>query len=101
MSELKSAPVLGALGERYEIVGELRGHARAQLYLARRREDGADVMITVVSAAAAGENNALAHFASDAGALTGLSHPRVPRILEGLWIGSDSFAVVSERAGVG
>ena len=97
MSELQSAPNAGALEERYEIVGELSGPPSAHLYMARRRDDGAEVMITVVSADAGGENNAIAHFASDAQALTGFSHPRLARVLEGAWTGNDSFAVVSER----
>jgi hypothetical protein len=97
MSELQSAPNLGAFDERYEIVSELSGPANAHLYMARRREDGAEVMITVVSAQGGGENNAIAHFASDAQALTGLNHPSIPRVLEGAWTGKDSFAVVSER----
>lgn len=97
MSELQSAPDLHALDERYEILGELRGSVSARRYIARRRADRADVMVTVVTAAGGGENNALAHFASDTQTLTGLNHPRIPRLLEGRWVGAEAFAVVSER----
>ena len=54
-------------------------------------------LISVVSAEGGGENNALAHFASDVQILTSRSHRRIPRVIEGLWVGKDSFAVVSER----
>src|SRR2546430_1483913 len=97
MSELKSAPTRRVLDGWYETVGELRQTPNEHHYIARRRSDGTDVMISVVSAEGGGENNALAHFASDVQILTSLHHRRVPRVIEGLWVANDSFAVVSER----
>jgi hypothetical protein len=97
MSGSQSAPDLRAVEDRYEILGELRGGYATRYYLARRRADGADVMITVAVAPHGGENNALAHFASDAQILSRLGHPTIARVLEGKWLGSDAFAVVVER----
>ena len=97
MSELQSAPGLGALDARYETVGELRETPGVRRYIARRRSDRADVLITVVRPEGGGENNALAHFASDAQILARIDHHSVPRVIEGRWAGSDRFAVVSER----
>ena len=97
MSEGQNAPDLRVLDERYERQGELRGGDAARTYLGKRRSDGADVMITVVSAPNGGENNALSHLASDTQMLARISHPNVPRVLDGLWLGKDAFAVVSER----
>src|SRR5829696_2772291 len=97
MSEQHTAPIPRALDARYETVGELREVPDGHRYIARRRADGADVMITVVSAEHGGENNALAHFASDAQILSRLKHRSVPRLIEGLWVGRESFGVVSER----
>src|SRR3954470_15339025 len=97
MNEKQSAPHLGALDERYEILGELRGDGNARRFIARRRADGFDVMIDVASADHGGENNALSHFASDAQILGRATHPLVPHVIEGRWIGRDAFAVVRER----
>ena len=100
MPEQQSAPDLGVLGklvDRYEILGELRGSEAIRRFIARRREDGLEVTIVTVDAARGGDNNALAHFASDAKILTRASHPRIPRVLEGQWLGADGYAVVSER----
>lgn len=97
MSEGRNAPDLKVLDEKYERLGELRGSDDARTYLAKRRSDGADVMIAVVHAANGGEHNALPHFASDTQMLARITHPNVPRVLEGRWLGKDAFAVVSER----
>jgi len=97
MSEQQSAPDLRPLDEHYQIVGELRGAPPTRYFIARRKDDGSDVMIAVVDAAAAGENNALAHFASDAQLLSSETHPSIARVIEGRWLGKDAFAVVTER----
>lgn len=82
------------LADSYQIVGELRG---GRLYFARRRDSRAEVIVRVVRSAEAGGNNALAHLASDVQLLRTLSHPHMPRVLEGRWLGTDALAVVSER----
>jgi hypothetical protein len=97
MSEPQPAPNLQTLQDAYEIVGELRGGGRARAYMAKRRDNGADVIISVVGTGRAGENNALNHFAADTQLLSRLSHPHMLRVVEGKWLGQDQFAVVSER----
>ena len=97
MSEAQPAPNLQTLNDTYEIVGELRGGDRARTYMAKRRDNGADVIISVVGTGRGGENNALNHFAADTQLLSRLSHPHMLRVVEGRWLGQDQFAVVSER----
>src|SRR4051812_41303186 len=97
MSEQQSAPDLRPLDEHYQIVGELRGVPPTRYFIARRHADGSDVMIAVVDAAVGGENNALAHFASDTQLLSRETHPSIATVLEGRWLGKDAFAVVTER----
>jgi hypothetical protein len=97
MTDEKSQPDLSALQDEYEILGELRGMDSARTYIANRRTDGKEVAVTVVHAAGGGEHNALGHFASDANILAGTSHPNMPRVLGGRWLGSDTVVVISER----
>ncbi|MEP6619075.1 MAG: hypothetical protein ABJE47_07170 [bacterium] len=95
---------LSVMDNDYEIIGELslRGDARAFIATrkdstGKRRDDNSRVIITVSSAPAGDEGNALAHFAADTQLLTRLKHRRLLPIMEGRWIGTDAFAVVSER----
>jgi hypothetical protein len=97
MSERDDTPDLRALEKAYDITGELRGPPHTRRYHAHRREDGIAVMITLARAWDTGENNALAHLASDTQLLTNVVHPSVARVLGGHWLGSDAFAVVTER----
>jgi hypothetical protein len=97
MTARPNAPDLRALDDSYEILGELRARKDAQQFLAKRKSDGADVLITVISAAGGGENNALAHLASDVNLLSGLRHPGLLQTLDGHWLGSDAFAIVTQR----
>ena len=85
---------VAALADTYQVIGELRG---GRLYFARRRDDRSEVIVRVVRSSEAGGNNALAHLASDAQLLRTLTHPHMPRVLDGRWLGSEAFAVVSER----
>ena len=82
------------LADAYQVIGELRG---GRLYFARRRDNRAEVIVRVVRASETGDNNALAHLASDVQLLRTLSHPHMPRVIEGRWLGTDAFAIVSER----
>ena len=82
------------LADAYQIIGELRG---GRLYFARRRDNRAEVIVRVVRSAETGGNNALAHLGSDVQLLRTLSHPHMVRVLEGRWLGTDAFALVSER----
>lgn len=80
----------------YDIIGELAVDRDTRRYLARRTEDGADVLITVVGTVEGDEGNALSHLASDVKLLSAQPHHGVLRVLDGIWVG-DEFAVVSQR----
>jgi hypothetical protein len=97
MTDAQTAPNLQVLQDTYEILGELRTGERARTYMAKRRADGANVTILVVGTPTGGENNALSHFAADTQLLSKSSHPQMPRVIEGRWVGKDQFAVVTER----
>ena len=96
MNDRQASPELRALESQYEIVGELRGVPDTHRYLARRRDDGVEVMITVVRAPHDDTNNALAHLASDTQLLTNVTHAGVPRVHAGQWLGTDAYAVIGE-----
>src|SRR5262245_11630956 len=91
------APDLRGLENDYNIRGELRGSAGARYFIGSRKQDGAEVAITILRAPKDGGNNALSHFASDVQVLSDHRHPAIPRVVEGRWVGSDAFAVVTER----
>jgi len=93
----QETPELGAFADEYNIVGGLRSQAATQRYLARRRSDGQDVVITVARILAEDDNNSVAHLATDAQLLRTLSHPNIAKIIEGRWIDADTFATVTER----
>ncbi len=88
---------LDALQSDYDMVAELGDHGDETAYLARRREDGRDVLIRVERTPRGDERNALTLLAADVKALSSLHHEHVVPIVEGRWIGTDAFAVVSER----
>jgi hypothetical protein len=95
MSEGRKTADLRALDERYEVRGELRGAGAVRTYIGRMKDSSAEVAIMVTQAP--GDNNELSHLASDARMLTSLSHPGLIRVLDGCWLGTTGFAVVSER----
>src|SRR5471030_1824616 len=97
MSEGKTAPNLKVFEDSYEILGELRSGDRTGTYIAKRREDGADVVVSIVEAPQGGENNALNHFAADTQLLSKLTHPHVPQVIEGRWVGTNQFGIVTKR----
>jgi len=88
---------LEQLSESYEIIGELAGRDDARTFIAKRREDGKDVLIAVAQTPPGDEGNALSHLATDAKRLVELSHRNLLPVLEGRWIGTDAFAVVTPR----
>jgi len=92
------APDLHAINDRYEVVGELRGSATTRYFFGRRRDDHRDVLISVVDGQAHGDNNALAHLASDSQILSTHEHPNVARVIEGHWLGSNSYVLITDRA---
>jgi hypothetical protein len=98
MSSTPDKPDLAPLADKYDIVGELGGRDHTRSYVGSRKADGRDVQITVMRAAAeVAEGKAIAQFAADANLLVNLSHPNVPQVLEGRWIGDDVFALISDR----
>jgi hypothetical protein len=88
---------LGTLENDYSVVGEVRGPGERRTFLANRRSNGDEVLLAVFSSTGPADNNALSHFAADTKLLAGLRHPGVIRPIEGRWIGTGAFAVVSER----
>jgi hypothetical protein len=99
MSSVQEKPLdLSALSDKYEIVGEYAALGDNHRYPGRRRDDGRDVLITVLRAASdVAQGKAIAQFAADANLMAGLSHPNVPQVLEARWIGDDAFALVTDR----
>ncbi len=98
MSSSQENPDLSPLQDKYEVVGDVGGRDHTKSYVGKRREDGRDVLITVMMAAAeVAEGKAIAQFAADVNLLATLSHPNVPQVIEGRWIGDDAFALVSDR----
>src|SRR4051812_29394546 len=96
--EERSAPDLRGL-DGYEVRGELRGTDATRYYIGRTRtEPTAEVVIAVVRPPVGGEKNDLSHYAADAQILQSGAHPGILRVLEGRWVGNDSYALVSERA---
>jgi chemotaxis protein histidine kinase CheA len=98
-SDNATTPNLGALQDTYEIVGELRGSQCQRPFLARRKDNGADVVITVHTPPKGGDGKELPHFAADVQMLAGLRHPHVVPVHEARWVGKGELAVVSDRVG--
>ncbi|MDB4889698.1 MAG: hypothetical protein JWL61_1553 [Gemmatimonadetes bacterium] len=104
MSETNQSPDLTALENDYDVVGEVRGPGGVRAYTAtrkdeaaKRREDQAGVLISVVTTPEGDEGNALSHLAADTKLLAGMSHRRLIPVIEGRWVGTDAFAVVTQR----
>ena len=88
---------LEVLEDRYEIIGELGGRRDVRAIMARRREDGADVLVSVFRSPEGDEGNALSHLAADASRLVERSHPNLVRVHEARWLNDDLLAVVTDR----
>jgi uncharacterized protein YecT (DUF1311 family) len=84
---------LSKLEDTYEILSTLHHDSASTTYLARHRELGRDVTISVVHMPGGGENNTLTHFASDARLLATSRHESIVPVLEGRWLDDDTFAV--------
>ncbi|HEY4137532.1 MAG TPA: protein kinase [Casimicrobiaceae bacterium] len=99
MTESQTAPDLrmGALGDRYESRGELRGTDEVHTYIGKPRDGSAEVAITVVSMPKGAQNNELSHFAADVNILETMQHPSLLRVRDGQWVGKDRFAIITER----
>jgi flagellar biosynthesis GTPase FlhF len=97
MAEKVVAPNFQALEDTYQILGELRGSRDARKYVAKRRDDGTDVVITVATPPTGGESNELSHWAADVQLLANLRHDSVARVFETRWLDNRTLAVASER----
>jgi uncharacterized protein YecT (DUF1311 family) len=86
---------LTELGDTYQVLTELHRTPNSRTYLARHLELNRDVTITVVRAA--GDRAALKRFAADVGRLKTARHAHVIPVIEGRWLGDDTFAVVRAR----
>ncbi|HEY5062023.1 MAG TPA: lysozyme inhibitor LprI family protein [Gemmatimonadaceae bacterium] len=86
---------LTELGDTYQVLTELHRTPNSRTYLARHLELNRDVTITVVRAA--GDTAALKRFAADVGRLKTARHAHVIPVIEGRWLGDDTFAVVRAR----
>jgi hypothetical protein len=99
-----SEPVLTALADDFDIVGELGGAPGTRFLIAtrkaregNRRDDPGRVIIEIVKSPEGDESHALEHVASDTKLLSSLRHRRLVPIIEGRWVGDDAFAVVREQ----
>lgn len=98
MRSTPDKPDLTLLNDTYDILGEIGTREHSASYVGTRKVDACDVLITVMRAnAEVADGKAIAQFAADANLLVTLTHPNVPRVIEGRWIGDDCFAMVSER----
>jgi hypothetical protein len=104
MSETNQSPDLTTLENDYEIVGEVRGPGGVRAYTAtrkdagvKRRDDQSGVLISIVTTPEGDEGNALSHLAADTKLLAGMSHRRLIPVIEGRWVGTDAFAVITQR----
>lgn len=88
---------LDQLSEDFDLRGELAGRDDARVFLAKRKADTRPVLITVVRTPPGDRGNALSHLAADSRLLPSLDHPHLLRVLDGQWVGSDAFAVVTDR----
>lgn len=88
---------LEGFGEAYQVIGELSGRPGARTVMATRRDDGAPVLIMVTRTPDGDEGNALSHLAADANLLSGAAHRNLLPVVEGKWLGTDAFALVTER----
>ena len=101
MSEVRresaSGHDIGRLADSYDIQSELhRGRATVS-YLARHREHGRDVTLTVLDAATPAERNALTHLAADSRLLSTTRHPHVVPVVETRWLAANRLAVARAR----
>lgn len=96
---------MSPLAAEYDIVGQLDGGSDMSTYIAtrkgdsaKRRDDPTGVLITVVTTPEGDEANALSHLAADTKLLAHTPHRRLTPVIEGIWLGDDAFAVVTQRS---
>ncbi len=104
MTESRPSFDLSPLASDYEIVGEVGGPGEARTFYgtrtgeeSKRKDDQRGVLITVVTPPAGDEGNALSHLAADTKLLSQSTHRRLVPVLDGRWIGTDAFAVITQR----
>ena len=104
MKESTQAFDLSSLDADYDIVGEQDGTDGVRRYLAtrkgdtsKRRDDQPGVLITVFQKPKGDEANALSHLAADTQLLARLAHRRLIPVIDGRWLGDETYAVVTRR----
>lgn len=104
MKELTQSFDLSLLATDYDIVGEQDGADGVRRYVAtrkgdttKRRDDQPGVLITIFSTPEGDEANALSHLAADTQLLARLAHRRLIPVIDGRWLGDDTYAVVTRR----
>lgn len=90
------AELIGSLAENFRVIGEVRGPDGVRRFVAVRDDDHQEVVIDVIQVSGAVGND-LAHLASDVQLRSTMSHPKVPPIIEGLWLDANRYACISER----
>lgn len=90
------ATPIGSFADQFHVIGELRGSEGMRRYVAMRGDDHGEVVIDVYKSSGDGANP-LAHLASDIQLRSTMSHPKVPPVIEGRWLDSNTYACVSER----
>jgi hypothetical protein len=98
-SKAPEPPKLDELNQAYEVIGELAGRADAKQLIAKRREDGVEVIIAIFETPAGDQGNALSHLAADANRLQAVQNPGLVPVLDSRWVGTDAFAIVTRRLG--
>lgn len=88
---------LTRLEETYDLQTELHRGRATVTYLARHREHGRDVTVTVLEAATPPERNALTHLAADTRMLATRRHPHVVPVIETRWLAANRLAVARAR----
>ncbi len=104
MNEARQSPDLSSLAADYDVVGEVGGARDARVFMAnrkdpagKRRDDQTAVLISVMTSPEGDEGNALSHLAADTKLLAGATHRRLVPVVEGRWLGNDTFAVITQR----
>lgn len=104
MSEKQHSLDLSSLENDYDIVGEIKSSGGIRTFTATRKDNGSKrrddltgVLIAVATTPKGDEGNALAHVAADTKLLSRMQHRRLIPVIEGRWLGNDSFAVVTQR----
>lgn len=91
------SPELAKLADTYDIESELQRSGSTATWVARQKDGGKPVTVTVVDAATPAERNALTHLAADARLLAGARHPHVVPVIDTRWLAATRLAIIRVR----